>query len=481
MITSTFFKFKHKTIVHAIVLVISIFSLYLTIEDAVNRNENLFQGGFYNAILFVFTVYIIALVIIPLLFENWKKHILIAVLFCFLYSFLLAWFRASMASDMETFKEMFSSAPIEHFNFEFMFRSFMTIIPMGVMGLFYFVFVTDWKKLKQGFFQKNTEITINVTLVVLIISYVLIMPIGSKTDELLFTSFLILFFYINTFYISPVLLISKKKSMYVFFGILWFVILNVIYFLILYFFSGPMGRSIVTSDVLSISFLIRIAVLVFIPIFIVSFIYGYIRIKIKNQDKNIVAQDSELKLLKSQVNPHFLFNTLNTLYSTALEEKAEKTAESTAKLANLIRYMQEDINKDFIPLQNEIKYLRDYITIQKLRCAIEPEIDSEYTGIGKHQISPGLLIPFVENAFKYGIDPSKPSKLSVSVVCDDKTINFKCINSYSEHFKTYYKEQGFGIGIKNAKQRLALVYPKKHTFEVVKENNVFSVNLSINI
>jgi LytS/YehU family sensor histidine kinase len=143
--------------------------------------------------------------------------------------------------------------------------------------------------------------------------------------------------------------------------------------------------------------------------------------------------------------------------------------------------MQEDINKKFIPLENEIKYLEDYIVIQKLRCAIPPQIEINIKNIEEHQISPGLLIPFVENAFKYGIDPSKESKLKVSVICDENTIHFECENSYDETYKTYYKEQGFGIGIKNASQRLALVYPKKHTFEIVKKETVFLVKIKINV
>jgi LytS/YehU family sensor histidine kinase len=150
---------------------------------------------------------------------------------------------------------------------------------------------------------------------------------------------------------------------------------------------------------------------------VLSLTYSYVRLKLINDqlifNLKLGAKDSELQLLKSQVNPHFLFNTLNTLYATALEENAPKTAESTAKLANLLRYMQNDINKDFIPLENEIKYLEDYITIQKLRCEIEPQIETKFSNFENHQISPGLLIPFVENAFKYGIDPTKPSKLKV--------------------------------------------------------------------
>ncbi|WP_242133878.1 sensor histidine kinase [Aestuariivivens marinum] len=465
---------------HTIVLIVSIFSLYVSAHGALNRHGNLFNGSFYDSLLFVFTIYFIALIIIPLLLKNWKKYLHIPILYITIYSLLLGWIRAVQRSNSVLLRKGFSVEPMEYFTFDSVFKLSMTLIPMGIMALLYSIFVMDWGKLKKGFFQKNTEKTINSIAVILIMLYVSIMPAKPKTDAFFFVSFFILFFYINTFYISPILFIYNKKLKYIIITILWFGTLNAIYFLILYFFSGPMGKSIVTRNALSISFILRATFMAYIPLFLVSLTYGYIRVKIKNQDNILEAKESELSLLKSQVNPHFLFNTLNTLYSTALEENAKKTAQSTAKLASLIRYMQEDINKDFIPLESEVKYLKDYMNIQELRCAIAPQIETEFSNIENHTISPGLLIPFVENAFKYGIDPSKPSTLKVSVVCNENTINFECINSYNDAFKTYYKEQGFGIGIKNAKQRLELVYPKKHTFSINKTDHLFSVNMSIN-
>lgn len=486
MTVSKLIIFNRKTIVHTIVLVVSIFSLYITAEGALNRNESLLEAGLYKTLLFVFTIYFLALVIFPLLFKNCKKYGYMAILYVIFYSFLSGWIWAIQRSNSAFLRKGISVEPMEYFTLNSVFKPSMTLIPMGVMALLYSVFVMDWEKLKREFFQKSTERTINVIAVILIMLYVSIMPAGEKVDELLHTSFFIAFFYINTFFITPLLFISKKKLKYVFVSILWFLGLYVILFSITYFVVGTslednIKIESVIRGMLSLSFLFRVGFMLFIPIFLVSLTYGYIRIKIKNQDVKLEAKESELSLLKSQVNPHFLFNTLNTLYSTALEENATKTAESTAKLASLIRYMQEDINKDFIPLENEIKYLQDYITIQKLRCAVEPEIETTFNIIKGHKISPGLLIPFVENAFKYGIDPSKKSKLYVSVICNEKTIEFECVNSYDENFKAYYKEQGFGIGIKNAKERLELVYTKAHTFEVKKENNIFSVKINITV
>ena len=298
---------------------------------------------------------------------------------------------------------------------------------------------------------------------------------------------ILLVFYVNTFGVTPILLRTKRTITYLL-GLLT-LILGYFFFqtIILTIFGFPRfnpktGNAFTRSDLPDIIFSTP-SIIVLIIVLFLSFIYGYVRIKIKSTEKSfnikLGEKESELKLLKSQVNPHFLFNTLNTLYATALTENAEKTATSIAKLASLLRYMQKDINNDFIPLENEIKYLQDYIAIQKLRCAVEPQVKTQFVNFENQLISPGLFIPFVENAFKYGIDPSKASKLSVSVICSNDTIHFSCVNSFDDEYKTFHKEQGFGIGINNAKQRLELVYPKNHTFELVKKNNEFSVKITI--
>lgn len=285
----------------------------------------------------------------------------------------------------------------------------------------------------------------------------------------------IAFFYIHSLVLMQLLLVENDKRKY------YSYTLGCIFILILIelWFGGSLFN--MQKDLYKGTFiLIGLLSIVILS----SFLYGFIHLKINASEQSfnlkIGAKESELKLLKSQVNPHFLFNTLNTLYAVSLKEDATKTGEGIAKLASLIRYMQEDINKEFIPLENEIRYLKDYISIQKLRCEIIPNIELDIQKIEDYRISPGLLIPFVENAFKYGIDPSKPSTLKLSISCDKNKINFSCLNSYDEEYQVYHKEKGFGIGIKNAKQRLTLVYPKKHTFEIKKENNIFSVNISIN-
>ncbi|MEP1487922.1 MAG: histidine kinase [Algibacter sp.] len=470
---SAFFKSKYKLIIHAIVFILSVFSVILTITGILRTDQSLFQGGFFDTLLFIFTVYILALVIIPLLYKNWKKYLYIAISYIISYSLLLAWMRAIQRSNSVMIKKSISVSPFEYFTLESVLNLSMTFIPFVIMGLIYAFLVIEINILKKAFAVKRFELIFNSIIISLIYFYALMMPRKIEIQVIAFISVYVVFFYFNTFYLTPLLLRKKNFVKYTFLSLLSLTIVNAVTIVLLSFIYNHNLLSRLTPILLRF-------ITLYLIIFIASFIYGYLRLKIKEKNLKLETKESELQLLKSQVNPHFLFNTLNTLYATALEEGAPKTAESTAKLASLIRYMQEDINKDFIPLENEIKYLEDYILIQKLRCAVEPEIETDFKGFENHYISPGLLIPFVENAFKYGINPSKESNLKVSVICKENTIHFECVNSYDDTFKTYYKEQGFGIGITNAKQRLELVYPKNHTFELVKGNNIFSVKISIN-
>ncbi len=222
------------------------------------------------------------------------------------------------------------------------------------------------------------------------------------------------------------------------------------------------------------------SILIFSITLFLSFIYGYFRIKFKNTTAKVETKTSELNLLKSQVNPHFLFNTLNTLYASALNENAPQTAETTAKLANLLRYMENDMKKEYIPITDEIKYIEDYIAIQKTRCANEPKIEFTTENMSESiRISPGLFIPLVENAFKHGIHLIENATLEISVSCDANNIHFTCANSYDEALKVNKMEKGFGIGLQNVRKRLELLYGQNHTFEIDKNNGIFTVNLIV--
>lgn len=473
-----FTKKNRKGIIHLVVfaiaisLVISVFSHFM---------YNLSKS--YTALAAIIYFYIHSQFLLPILIEKKALKMYFSLtLGCFIFlSVAICWFVA-LHSSFVTFHENFTPTHPSDFLdkasiISFLSGFFPTLIIVGFCSFIYYKLINDIKS-----FSPYLEIFFNQIFLMSIFYFAVFTP-QIRIKEIIVTSITLIVFYTNTFLITPVLITERKKPKYGFLLIILFICYYL--FMIKAFgipkFDPETGSHATYRNTLHLVYLI--SGILFLTLFL-SFIYGYSRIKIKAKQKSfelkLEAKESELNLLKSQVNPHFLFNSLNTLYATALTENAPKTAESIAKLASLIRYMQEDINKDFIPLQNEIKYLQDYITIQKLRCAVEPEVEINFENFENHSISPGLLIPFVENAFKYGIDPSTLSKLKISVVCDDNKITFECINSYDKNYKTYYKEQGFGIGIENAKQRLELVYPKKHTFEIVKENGNFSIKIVIN-
>jgi LytS/YehU family sensor histidine kinase len=171
------------------------------------------------------------------------------------------------------------------------------------------------------------------------------------------------------------------------------------------------------------------------------------------------------------------------LYAFALTEGSDKTAECIAKLANLMRFMLDDMEKESILLSREISYIKDYVKLQSIRSAVEHDIsiNVEMEEDKSYSIAPMLLIPFVENAFKHGMNPNKVSQLKIDIRAKGNQVQFVIENSVDDHFEAYYKEKGFGIGIENVKSRLKYVYPERHTISIAKTNTNFIVILTIDL
>ena len=194
--------------------------------------------------------------------------------------------------------------------------------------------------------------------------------------------------------------------------------------------------------------------------------------------------DANLNLLKSQINPHFLFNALNTLYGTALQENAERTGEGIQKLGDMMRFMLQENMQDKILLSRDVEYLKNYILLQKLRTSISDKVDIQdliEDQDNNLQITPMLLIPFVENAFKHGISLISPSHIKISLQTKDDTLYFDVYNSI--HIKPADDpEKGqSGIGLDNVKQRLQLLYPGRHDLVIRENANDFFVHLTLQL
>lgn len=206
--------------------------------------------------------------------------------------------------------------------------------------------------------------------------------------------------------------------------------------------------------------------------------------QVQTLQKELGHSTAKFDFLRSQINPHFLFNALNTIYGTAIQEKAERTGEGVQKLGDMMRFMLHENMQEKISLEREIEYLQNYISLQKLRTDPSPQIRIEediQKHVGNCQISPMLLIPFVENAFKHGISFREPSHIKIALEVRQEVLNFDVYNSkHPGRDKDPEKDHG-GIGLNNVKQRLELLYPKKHDLVIRESTREYFVHLSLQL
>ena len=190
-------------------------------------------------------------------------------------------------------------------------------------------------------------------------------------------------------------------------------------------------------------------------------------------ESEVQLKTQELDQLKQQLHPHFLFNTLNTLYGFALKQSPE-TPELIMKLSNLLDYILYQVKKPKVTLAQELKHLEDYIDLEKVRfrdtldIAFEKKVLKEVI-----PIAPMMLLPFVENAFKHGPDEDGQLQVKALLQADHKSVKFELYNSCPK------KEFQPGIGLENIKKRLALLYPDQHHLQIASEGGSFEVTLHI--
>lgn len=187
--------------------------------------------------------------------------------------------------------------------------------------------------------------------------------------------------------------------------------------------------------------------------------------------------ETELSFLKAQINPHFLFNTLNSIYALAIE-KSDYTATAVVKLSGMMRYIISESNRNFVSLEKEIKYIDDYIELQKFRLGgtvqIEYAVNGNYSG---REIAPLILITFVENAFKYGVNPAKVSKIMVSITIAEERLQLWVENN--KVVQNSNQIEASGLGITNTKNRMEALYTKRHKLNIDDSDEKFKVNLDI--
>ena len=190
--------------------------------------------------------------------------------------------------------------------------------------------------------------------------------------------------------------------------------------------------------------------------------------------------ETEMKFLKSQINPHFLFNALNNIYSLAVL-KSERTPDNLLKLSGMLRYVLYDCKAEQVPLKREVEYLRNFIDLSMLKDSrglnVEAELEENVPDV---KVAPMLFVPFVENAFKHSrVEDLEKGWIKISLKADDSTIRFQVSNSVPEG--GYTKDKSGGIGLENVRRRLELLSPGRHKLEINQKPDRFEVSLVLDL
>ena len=207
----------------------------------------------------------------------------------------------------------------------------------------------------------------------------------------------------------------------------------------------------------------------------------FMRIRqIKQQLKEEKAKNTEAELawLKNQINPHFLFNTLNNISSlTQIDPDAAQDA--IAQLSDLLRYAMYETNKKMVPIGGEVEFMRNYISLMKLRCNDKTEVTTTFDIQQNMEIAPLLFISLIENAFKHGVSSSRPSKIDIRLLQNGDELVFNCDNT--NYPKDDADRSGSGIGLENTRRRLDLMYAGRYTWDQSLEDNIYHVQIKLRI
>lgn len=306
--------------------------------------------------------------------------------------------------------------------------------------------------------------------------------------------YLITFFYFNTYFLIPKLLNNKYWA--------WYVLICIIFLVGFVYVPREIGDWINgTHDIFPqklqpgvkktgqsmpgqnrfILFSGRTALFFFVYLVSTSFTLAQNWLSAERRSEEIEHEkiNTELSFLKSQINPHFFFNTLNNIYALAVTD-SNQTAAAIMKLSSIMRYVISDTNGHSVELKNEVEFIKNYIDLQLFRLTDKVDVDFAYEGdIEDKIIVPLLFMPFVENAFKYGVSTKEKTTISILLKVAGNNLSFKVVNTIFNH-KGVLTEAN-GIGIQNVKRRLQLIYPNNHTLQVGKQNNQFHVELNINL
>ncbi|MBO4444945.1 MAG: sensor histidine kinase [Bacteroidaceae bacterium] len=205
-----------------------------------------------------------------------------------------------------------------------------------------------------------------------------------------------------------------------------------------------------------------------------------IRYLMRRSERRHKEIEAELAWLKNQINPHFLFNTLNNISSLA-QIDGNETQEAIMQLSDLLRYAMYETNKPKVRIDGEVEFMRNYIELMKLRCNEMTTVSAQFTVTdAQKEVAPLLFISLIENAFKHGMNSNAPASIDIGLKQQDDTLVFHCDNTNNP--KPTKDRSGSGIGLENTKRRLELLYSGRYTWEQeITPENIYHVKISIRL
>ena len=286
-------------------------------------------------------------------------------------------------------------------------------------------------------------------------------------------------FYLNGLWIFPSFFEKRRFVLYLVINLALLALLSHVFFIVDgYIFKNFTTQPLPTHLPRTFPYFRIFFLLVFIHF--ISLIFSLInKVQIQEDTEKQLSEEkssTEIRLLKAQINPHFIFNSMNNIYSLAYS-KSDQAPEAILKLSEMLRYVYYDCNRDEVTLGAEVEYIRNYMAFQKMKSPHEQNIILESEGIDESfRIAPMLFIPFVENSFKYSkIEDLKEARVKIRLSTKKGNLCFKITNTHPDNGKI----AGSGMGIDNVRNRLELTYPGKSSLEIQDNIKLFEVEMKI--
>ncbi|MEO6617858.1 MAG: sensor histidine kinase [Dyadobacter sp.] len=295
-------------------------------------------------------------------------------------------------------------------------------------------------------------------------------------------------FYLNAYYAAPVLLLQKNKTA-AYVG--WMVLATVLILVLARIVEVQLGvlrdMSLLNNKPLKSNYSLDYHLfMICLLVMVVSTTLAVLeRWRADAQAHERIEKQhitSELALLKAQINPHFFFNTLNNIYSLTFSD-VPVSREALLKLSRMMRYVLYDTIQDVAPVSQEILFLKDYISLMRLRLHDYTRLEFEEPAVdGDYMIAPMLLLPFIENAFKHGTSTMSQANIVIELAVRNKVLTLAVFNHISHQKDEYHFDKG-GIGLVNTKKRLNLLYPDRHHLIIKEdlENRTYHILLTIDL